>query len=304
MMNAIGLTQPAYLSVEEKKLRICFKETGEVIYRPFYQLGYLLIDHPQITLSKSLLATLSAHNVALIVTNPQHMPVGMMLPLATHHMANFRFRAQLEAPLPLKKQLWKRFIKKKITNQAQMLQLHNKAIAATKLRQLAQQVISNDNTNRESAAATCYWKALFGSQFVREQGRKGINGALNYGYAILRALMGRSLLRSGLLPIAGIHHHNRYNPYCLADDAMEPYRPFVDHVVYKKRDEISEEALSVGVKKQLLNLFTQPCQVPQGRGQLFHAIELTTASLANCFETKKASPLQVYTFTPAPHAPS
>jgi CRISPR-associated protein Cas1 len=208
-----------------------FKEQS-IITKPIEDLGVVVLDNRQITITHGVLEKLLENNVALITCDGRSMPVGLMLPLYGNTTQNERFRDQLDASLPLKKQLWQQTIQSKIRNQAAILKLTRNEEAKNMLA-WANDVRSGDPENLEARAAAYYWKALFPSISDFTRNREGVppNNLLNYGYAILRAVIARALVVSGMLPTLGIHHHNRYNAYCLADDIMEPYRPFIDELV-------------------------------------------------------------------------
>lgn len=235
---------PAYLSLRNAQLIIKlpevvknntlperFKEEAEIT-KPIEDIGVVVLDHLQITITSGLLNALLENNCAVITCDNKSMPTGLMLPLYGNTTQNERFRHQIEASLPLKKQLWQQTIKTKINNQAAILKkCTNQEIRCMKV--WSSDVKSGDSDNLEARAAAYYWKNLFNIEgFTRDRDGIPPNNLLNYGYAILRAIVARSLVSSGLLPTLGIHHHNRYNAYCLADDIMEPYRPYVDELVY------------------------------------------------------------------------
>lgn len=235
---------PVYLSLKNAQLVIklpevvrndtlpeSFKRNSEVT-KPIEDIGVVVLDHKQITITSGVLEALLENNCAIITCDSRSMPVGLMLPLCGNTTQNERFRDQLDASLPLVKQLWQQTIKAKIENQAAVLQECSGAETRC-MKVWADDVKSGDSNNLEARAAAYYWKNLFPiKDFTRD--REGIppNNLLNYGYAVLRAIVARGLVVSGLLPTLGIHHHNRYNAYCLADDIMEPYRPYVDRLVY------------------------------------------------------------------------
>ncbi len=243
--KTLCFSNPTYLSLRDAQLVIKlpevekavnltedFKKSTEVT-RPIEDIGVVVLDHKQITITLGALEALLENNSAVITCDSSHMPVGLFLPLVGNTTQNERFRNQLDASLPLRKQLWQQTMQQKIKNQAAVLSRCSDS--ETKCMQVwANDVRSGDPDNFEARAAIYYWKSLFGHipGFIRD--RKGVapNNLLNYGYAILRAIVARSLVASGLLPTLGIHHHNRYNAYCLADDIMEPYRPYVDCLVY------------------------------------------------------------------------
>ena len=230
----------AYLRVRNDQLIVERKDQPEVS-TPLCEVAALLLTHPQATCSQPVLARLMSLGGVVIVCDDKHLPVGMMLPLTGHSIQTERFAAQAAAPLPVRKRLWKEIIRRKILAQADLLQqLHGDDHGLT---EIAQSVRSGDPSNREAVASRRYWAALFdnasplhkgGSQgglFRRRFDAPDANRLLNYGYAVLRAVVGRAICAAGLHPSLGLHHHNRYNPFCLADDLMEPYRPIVDAAV-------------------------------------------------------------------------
>jgi CRISPR-associated protein Cas1 len=245
------------------------------------------LDHQQITLTQALLAKLLANNVAVISCDDTHHPTGLLFNLDGHTLQSQKFRAQLEASEPLKKQLWQQTIEAKISNQAALLQEERAEPAY--LLTLRKQVKSGDTDNCEAKAAGYYWKHLFPDflAFSRERYGPPPNNLLNYGYAILRAVVARSLVASGLLPTLGIFHRNQYNAYCLADDIMEPYRPYVDRLVCHLicfNGRFLE--MTPSMKKQLLELPATDVWIDGQKSPLLNAVQRTTASLARCFEGK------------------
>lgn len=222
---------PTYLKTKNEQLVIELPDTGEIKLAPIEDLGLVILDHQQITITQSVIAKLLANNCALVTCDHTHHPTGLLLNLEGNSLQSMKFQAQLSATEPLKKQLWQQTVVAKIRNQAELLVLQkveNKALL-----NCMKEVKSGDIDNQEARAAAYYWKRLFPDflEFRRERFGPPPNNILNYGYAILRAMVARSLVASGLLPTLGIHHRNQYNAYCLADDIMEPYRPFVDRVV-------------------------------------------------------------------------
>ena len=270
--------------VKNESLPSAFKEQTEVT-KPVEDIGVVVLDNKQITITSGVLEALLENNSAVITCDSKSMPVGLMLPLYGNTTQNERFRQQLEASLPLKKQLWQQTIRAKIENQATALR---KCIGEEMkcMRIWAADVKSGDSDNLEARAAAFYWKNLFSDidGFTRE--REGIppNNLLNYGYAILRAVVARALVTSGLLSTLGIHHHNRYNAYCLADDIMEPYRPYVDELVFGiVRSGMRYEELTKELKIQLLGIPTLEVRIDGKRSPLMVAVSQTTASLYKCF---------------------
>jgi len=251
---------------------------------PIEDIGMLVLEHQQITLSHYLLDKLLNNNASVITCNETRHPSGMMLPLESNILQSERFRAQIEASEPLKKQLWQQTVKAKISNQITVLQKWD--IPHNLLTNLAQSVKSGDAGNSEAVAAAYYWQHLFpvAWQFFRKREGPPPNNLLNYGYAILRAAVARALTGSGLLPTLGIFHRNRYNAYCLADDIMEPYRPFVDLIVRNIIDETSAvDTLTKEFKVKLLNLLSLDVLMDGAKSPLLVATQRTAYSLAKCY---------------------
>ena len=252
---------------------------------PIEDIGVVILDHRRITITSGVLEALLENNCAVITCDQKSMPVGLLLPLCGNTTQNERFRTQLDVSLPLRKQLWQQTVKQKILNQEYVLRT-NTDKETNCMRVWANDVRSGDPDNLEARAAAYYWKNLFKDypDFVRDRGGTPPNKLLNYGYAILRAVIARSLVGSGLLPTLGIHHHNRYNAYCLADDIMEPYRPYVDELVLdliRQNEDISE--INKRLKMQLLGIPMLDVVINGKRSPLMIAAQQTTASLYKCF---------------------
>lgn len=296
---------PTYLSLRQGQLVIklpaieknetlpnSFKKSNEIT-RPVEDIGIVVLDNKQITISTGALEALLENNCAVITCDSKSLPVGLMLPLCGNTIQNERFRDQLDASLPLKKQLWQQTIQAKISNQASILQRYTSTDVRC-MRVWAAEVRSGDPDNLEGRAAAYYWKNLFRDipNFTRNKEGVPPNNLLNYGYAILRAVIARALVSSGLLPTLGIHHHNRYNAYCLADDIMEPYRPFVDELVLKCLGKYGpQEELTKGLKGEMLMIPSLDVVISELRSPLMIAAGHTSASLYRCFsgEIRKMS---------------
>lgn len=251
---------------------------------PIEDVGIVILDNQQITITQGLLASLLENNSAVITCDDKHHPAGLFLPLESNLEQSQRFQEQIEASVPLKKQLWQQTISSKILNQA--LLLNKIGVKSDNMKKWARDVKSGDPDNLEGRAAAYYWKNLFPEelQFQRDRYGEPPNNLLNYGYAILRAVVARSLVASGLLPTLGIHHHNKYNAFCLADDIMEPYRPFVDDIVVTLvMDGEDFTELTPSIKKQLLTIPVIDVFIEEQKRPLMIAVQRTTASLAKCF---------------------
>lgn len=284
--RTLMFSNPAYLSHKNSQMVISFpdkeKEDRTV---PIEDIGVVVLESQQITISHGCMAALLRNNVALISCDQTHMPTGLLLPLDGGSTQTERFRYQIEASLPLKKQLWQQTIQQKIYNQARVLE--ELGLEVNNMLRWSRSVKSGDPDNYEGRAAAFYWQNIF-SQFMdfnRSRSGEPPNNLLNYGYAILRAIVARALVSSGLLPTLGIFHRNKYNAYCLADDIMEPYRPYVDQIVY---DIISEgedmENLDMNLKAKLLELPQVDVRFDNITSPLLVGVSRTTASLARCFE--------------------
>lgn len=272
------------------------KEVEKTI--PIEDIGVVVLDNKHITITSGVLESLLENNCAIITCDSRSLPNGLMLPLNGNTLQNERFRNQLDASIPLQKQLWQQTVKQKILNQMQVLK-NNSTEPTSCMKVWANDVRSGDPDNLEARAAAYYWKYLFPQipNFVRDREGDKPNDLLNYGYAILRAIIARSLVGSGLLPTLGIHHHNRYNVYCLADDIMEPYRPYVDQLVISIVREIGEyKTLTKEIKAKLLSIPVIDVIIDGKRSPLLIAASLTTASLYKCFsgESRKISYPQLY----------
>lgn len=276
---------PAYLSTKNEQIVISYpdkeRETKTVAIE---DIGVIVLENQQITITTGLLEKLTNNNVALINCDQQHLPIGLLMPLNGHTEQSERFNHQINASEPLKKNLMQQTISSKIRNQAGLLK--EKGIPMRKMEVWAKEVTSGDTLNHESRAAVYYWRNLITVEnFTR--GQKGIapNNLLNYGYAILRAITARALVSSGMLPTLGIFHRNKYNAYCLADDIMEPYRPYVDLIVCNIM-EISDsfEEMTIDIKKQLLNIATIDVFIDGKNSPLMVAVSRTTHLLYQCFE--------------------
>lgn len=298
--RTLCFTTPAYLSLKDNQLVIKLPEVeqSDLPERmkqssnrtiPIEDIGAVVLENRQITITQGLLEALLENNCAVITCDCRNMPVGLMLPLCGNTVQSERFRNQLDASLPLKKQLWQQTIKAKIANQAAILARYTDAETGC-MSSWIDDVRSGDPDNLEGRAAAYYWKQLFKDipsieNFTRDRDGIPPNNLLNYGYAILRAVIARSLVSSGMFPTLGIHHHNRYNAYCLADDIMEPYRPYVDELVLDIIKNIASgyDELTKDIKFRLLGIPTIDVHIGGKRSPLMIAATQTTASLYKCF---------------------
>ena len=286
--RSVFFGSPYHLHVEQAQLLAEGKAEceGKRQRIPIEDLGFLVLEHPQITFTQRLMQLLMDHNVGVICCDEKHMPVGMWLPLNGHHLQSERFRAQVSASEPLKKQLWQQTIEAKIKSQGLLIDYIGGEAKAFET--MARRVKSGDIGGEEALAARRYWPLLFSSDFRRGRGGDPPNGLLNYGYAILRGAVARALTASGLLPTLGIHHSNRYNAYCLADDIMEPFRPLVDMLTWKRwvKDQNKSETLSQEDKRMFLQMLAADLRYKEQTRPLMVALSHLSASLSACFEGK------------------
>ncbi len=273
-------TSPCRVSYKNGQLVVENHETGEQKKAPVEDLGVVLIENQQVSITVPALNALSANNCAVVFCDSKHMPSSMLMPLDSNSVQGERYRDQVEASLPLKKSLWKQIVQMKIRNQSSLLTKVGRD--GGKLKPFYTNVKSGDSDNREGIAAKIYWDELFGDEFVRSRTGPDPNSLLNYGYSILRAAMARAIVGSGLSPSFGLFHKNRYNAFPLADDLMEPYRPYVDAVVYQLLlDEKTE--LGPEVKQRLLRVLFADTVFEDCTRPLEIGLSTTTASLARCF---------------------
>lgn len=278
---------PAYLSLKDKQLVIKIKSDNneQEVTKPIEDIGVIVLDNRQITITSGVIDALLENNCAVITCDKRSMPTGLLLPLSGNTTQSERFRHQIEASLPLKKQLWQQTITAKINNQTKVLKEFADCDTGC-MEAWSKSVRSGDPDNFEARAAYYYWQNLFGDidDFTREREGCFPNNLLNYGYAILRAVVARALVSSGMLPTLGIHHHNRYNAYCLADDIMEPYRPYVDKLICEIINELGTGLdLTKEIKSKLLIIPTLDVTINEKRSPLMIAVSQTTASLYQCF---------------------
>lgn len=281
LKRALFFSTPFCLSLKNNQMIIHTKEMPEVQKSvPIEDIGFVILEHQQINITLPLLNALSDNNVAVIFCGNDFMPNAMLMNLDSNTTQGESYRAQIEASEPLKKGLWKQIVEAKIRNQAALLNKLGKD--GDKLKSCYTNVKSGDSDNREGVAAKIYWTELFGGDFMRSREGAEPNNMLNYGYTLLRAAVARSLMGSGLFPAFGIFHRNRYNAFPLADDIMEPYRPYVDEIVFDLYAN-GERELTKDVKAHLLRLLFTDTVFGKLTRPLDVGLTMTSASLAKCF---------------------
>ncbi len=296
LKRTIYIGNPAYLKTKNKQLVISDPNKGkEDAYVPIEDVAILLIDHAQVTMTSGLMTRLAEANAVVITCDSRHMPVVLCYPTEGHTEQMKRFIEQINMSEPLKKNLWKQVVEQKILNQATLLETVTTDYHP--LYKMAGAVRSGDTTNQEAIAAAYYWGRLFDREldFRRERMGDPPNHFLNYGYAILRSLTTRALVITGLIPSLGIHHRNKYNAYCLADDMMEPYRPFVDEMVLDLIEEgLLDSPLDKRIKRELLRLPIRDVCINRKMRPLLNALKITMTSLYQCISGERRTLLLPY----------
>lgn len=275
-------TSPVSLSLKDKQMVITFKDNKDTVTRPIEDVGFVVIENPMVSITVPLLNELADNNVAVIFCDKKMMPKTMLMTLDGNTIQQESYKYQLNASLPMKKNVWKQLVECKIKNQSLLLNKVGKGGGVLKPYYL--NVKSGDSDNREGAAAREYWRLLFDDGFKREREGLPPNGMLNYGYTILRAAVTRALIGSGLYPAFGVFHRNRYNAFPLADDIMEPYRPFVDEIVYHLYYDGAVNELDSQTKRKLLRVLFSDVKMGNVTRPLENALSLTTASLLKMYK--------------------
>jgi len=287
--QTLMFTTPVSLSLKDQQMVITFKDNKDTVTRPIEDIGFVIIENPMISITVPLLNELAENNVSVVFCDKKQMPKTMLMPLEGNTTQQESYKYQLEASAPTKKNVWKQLVESKIRNQSILLNKVGKN--GDILKQYYMNVKSGDTDNREGAAAREYWSRLFDEGFKREREGLPPNNLLNYGYTILRAAVFRALIGSGLYPAFGVFHRNRYNAFPLADDVMEPYRPFVDEIVHYLYYEEGVTELDNQSKSKLLRLLFSDVKMEKVTRPLENALSLTTASLLKYYkgETDKLS---------------
>lgn len=253
---------------------------------PLDDIAVLLLSAQSVSMSKYLLGELAERNCLVVLCGKNYAPVALQIPITGNFQQASVIKSQIEASIPLKKNIWKSVVISKIENQAKVLQNIGKTQGTKILDLISKSVLSGDSNNREAYAARMYWKQLFGETFTRDKNLEGINAMLNYGYAIVRSSMVRAICCSGLIPSLGIHHDNSLNPACLADDLFEPFRPLVDLIVYSLKQE-GFEKVCPETKKRLTNVLWIKVKTSEGFSPLFQAQQYYALSFVKCIKSKK-----------------
>ena len=277
----IDVSEAAYVCLKHQQLVI--EKQSEIVGQvPIEDLGILILQHPAIVLTQQLIVACQKNKVVIVFCDEKHLPYSLILPIGEGHtLHNKILKQQMAISEPTRKRLWQKIVQHKIKQQEQTLVMLNKV--STRLSFLSTQVKTGDSGNCEAIAAQAYWKLLFGKAFKRDADLDGVNSLLNYGYAIIRAAVARSICGAGLHPALGLFHTNQYNSLCLADDLMEPFRPWVDYVVYQMASTNSEVTINQQSKQALLGLMSEAVLYKKKRMPFMVALHYLMADLKRCY---------------------
>ena len=278
----VDISEQAYIHTKNQQLFI--DKEGKTVGRiPIEDLGVLILQHPAIVITQSTIVACQKSKAAIIFCNERHLPYSVILPISDGHTLHQKvLRMQVEAKKHLTKKIWKQVVQQKIVEQQRTLSLAGTDAAV--LARLASKVKSGDAENHEAQAAQYYWPRLFGRSFRRDYEAAGVNTLLNYGYAVVRALIARAIVAGGLHPAIGIHHHNQYNSLCLADDLMEPFRPWVDWLVYQIWIENKKTKIDKDTKQNMLRLLSESVQINKKTMPLMVACHYLIADFKRCLD--------------------
>ena len=286
LKRTLVFSNPMNLSLKNQQIVIAYKDSpDEKVTVPIEDVGVVLLEHQHTNITLPLLNALVEGDVQVVICNAKGMPSAMFQGMDSNNLQGETLRNQIACGEVLKKQLWKQIVEAKIKNQAALLDSIGEDGCV--LRPFYSNVRSGDTDNREGIAARIYFQHLFGDNFVRDREEPGVNALLNYGYTILRAATCRAIVTSGLLPAIGIFHHNRSNAYPLADDLMEPFRPFVDSVVYDLAMNGKME-LTKDVKGELISVLYVDTLFKNVKRPLSVGLSMTTASMAKCLAKEQS----------------
>lgn len=284
--QTLAFLNPANLTLRNHLIVIDTLSDAGIVTRPIEDVGLLVIESRGVNISSGLINALLDNNVVIVVCDDSHIPHGLMLPISGNSITTERSHKQIASSLPLRKQLWQQTVSAKIRNQHNLLKMVSSEECGC-MEQFAKKVRSGDPDNLEARAAVFYWKNIFSGRtgFLRSDESDILNSYLNYGYAILRAIVARAVVASGLLPQIGLFHSNKFNPFCLADDLMEPFRPFVDLLVIEIADSLAWNLVPLNkeIKRSLLSIPTIDVRISRRRHPLMIGVNHTVASLVKCY---------------------
>lgn len=269
------IENPAELSVQKGQLMV--RTEAKTASFPLEDLDAVLIEDRRVKWSVAVPALLAEHGCTLILCDEKHLPCCVLSPFMQHSRQLGVLKMQMDLSEPKKKRIWQSIVRQKIRNQAECLSQYGMKEQMEHLKKMALAVMSGDSSFVEGAAAAYYFRALFGDDFIRGTEEDGRNAALNYGYAILRAAIARSLAVHGFLPCLGLHHKSELNAFNLADDLIEPFRPLVDRAV--KQEVSAENGLLPQTKRMLFDLLSEEMEMNGQNHSASYAVELLVQGL-------------------------
>lgn len=267
----------AYVRSFQNRLKLENKE--KVADIPFEDIGSVVLDSPQITITSSALKSIAQNNISLFVTDESHLPIGVFMSFQNHSRQAKQIKKQMAVSESFKGQIWKLIISSKIANQSKVVELTTDEERSKGLMVLSDSVKVHDSTNREAYSSNIYFGYLFGHEFTRRNSLK-INSSLNYGFSIVRGVIAKNLSAYGLLPAVGVHHKNEYNNFNLADDLIESYRPIVEYFVIENFEYSTEDndKLTKEERALLVDMLNLECKLKNKKYSLENAIEQTVKS--------------------------
>lgn len=289
--RGLHISRPARLNLRDGQIVVA-QDDGDVAL-PLEDVAWIVIDTPQATLSVALLSACADHGAAVIVTDAAHAPSGVLLPFHRHFRQGEVARLQLATGEPLRKRLWQALVQAKIANQATALDMVG-AEGGKPLREMVRHVRSGDPDNVEARAARAYW-GRFWPDFRRDDDKDHRNALLNYGYAVARSAVARALVAAGLLPAVGLHHDSATNAFNLADDVVEPFRPFVDLLAWRVAGQGAkgDGPLTLDERRAMAGCLLSSADMAGETVTLLVATERAASSLVRAMQTGKAAALAV-----------
>jgi CRISPR-associated protein Cas1 len=279
--RTIDISQgPTFVCIENDQL-VLTREKQRIGQAPCEDIGVLLVDHVATTYTHSVFTRLLHFGAVIVLCGPNHLPVGMVLPMESNELTARRMRLQASAPLPLRKRLWKQIVRQKVRQQA--LNLPEDNSVRGRMLVMADEVKSGDRSNIEGQAARFYWPALLGADFRRDPEGDSPNDLLNYGYMVLRAAIARALVAAGLHPVFSLQHSHRNNAFALADDLLELLRPRVDRAVLELVG-AGNQIIDRPAKEKLLGILAEEVRIADQSGPLMVQLHRLAASLLRCYE--------------------
>lgn len=282
--RVIDISEPAYLYIKQNQL--CVDRDKETIARISVEdLGILILDHPAIVITQAVIRACQQNGAAVLFCDERHLPISVTLPLWEGHSLHTKvLREQLSMTIPIRKRLWQQVVREKIAEQ--IVTLAKTGCSVEGLKRLLKKVKSGDSDNCEAQAARQYWPLLMGKSFRRNPDESGVNSLLNYGYSIMRAMIARAIVGTGLHPAIGLHHKSQYNGLCLADDVMEPFRPWVDWQVLELQKDDIELEINKDTKQALLAMLSQDVLFDSRKMPLMVAVHSMAARLKEAHTNK------------------